>query len=124
MTVKNRVHHRPRSRQPEKVKSCRVCGCTELRACVTSDGSTCSWSMEADDICDFCMVTCAGVEVWIRLQAENGRNVKPLMERLLRMSAEIAVTTDDPPEEPKVELVGEAEANAYLRARGAAGGIA
>ena len=34
------------------LRACRVCGCTELRACVV-DGTPCSW-VGADDLCSAC----------------------------------------------------------------------
>lgn len=34
--------------------SCRVCGCTEERACVDAWGDACSWSDTDPSICTFC----------------------------------------------------------------------
>jgi hypothetical protein len=119
--MKNK-HHRARTQQQVE-KSCLICGCTQSRACVTSDGGTCGWSIEMDNVCDFCMVAAADLAMWIRLQAENRRNIKPLIDNLLRGSAQLAITPEVEQEEPKVEIIGEAEANEYLRARGAAGGL-
>ncbi len=40
-------NHRPRTE-----RACRVCGCTELSACVDADGTPCCWM--DDDLCSAC----------------------------------------------------------------------
>ncbi len=38
--------------EADEIRKCRVCGCTDERACVIDDGIPCHWV--ADDLCSVC----------------------------------------------------------------------
>jgi hypothetical protein len=110
---------------PNQERPCRICGCSQVRPCVTSDGGTCAWSIWVEGLCDFCEATVSAIAPWLALQAENGRGEQAVFatQQLIAEALKIAHGIVDADDEatPRIVLADEAWANAYLRARAAGG---
>lgn len=103
-------------------RRCRICGCTDKQPCATSAGFTCAWSSHDEGLCDFCVSAMVAMAQWLALQAENRRGYDvESSRRLLAEAVKVAhaFVEDEAEEAPRVVLVDEAEARAYLRAKGA-----
>jgi hypothetical protein len=74
--------------------------------------------MENEDLCDLCDVA-VYLAQWMALQAQMGRDLKPPVQQLLRVSAELLVAEQ---ERELIALCDERTAAAYLRSRAAGGG--
>lgn len=54
------VPHRRRRGPMDPEPRCRICGCTDWRACVDDDGETCFWVEQ--DLCSACIGTVEAIE--------------------------------------------------------------
>lgn len=117
--------------------TCRICSCSEDHACVVDD-MACSWL--APELCDFCAVIVGEsllqdtfpdqylhlaswlLSIFNRLYDKERYLLifADLLEygEALRRLGDLAASQIEP---PRVVLVTDAEANAFLRARGAGG---
>jgi hypothetical protein len=100
-------------------RRCRICGCTDKEPCV-ADGGLCSWSPRDEGLCDFCDVAVLDLAPWLALQAHNhrtGASARALLAEAVAMAH--ALIDADEEAAPRVVVVDEAEASAFLRAKGA-----
>jgi hypothetical protein len=65
---RSKMKKQPAKKRPKhKAGSCRVCGCTEDRACIDVDRMPCSWANRDRDLCS----KCARVMVYPRTDVDE-----------------------------------------------------
>ncbi len=110
--VRHRIH------ETRKERKCRVCGCTDKRACQGPDGP-CSWAEQ--DLCDYCSPLVQALAGWFLLHFGDKPPAPQLVERLItaaKTTQALACVQLACENGSQIQVVSEGEARQYLAARG------